>query len=383
VNGSEHSKRTALPLALAAARLGISSDALRMRLRRGKAKGFKRDGRLFVYLNEQPNKPVRLPAGAGEQEGVEGSRPGEHGPGAEAVHTKGEPAPAPGETAGVEPDSLPEQSLPVIVEFQKVELNRLLRDNTRLNRRLDQLMDEIRHLREMQQREQVLRQQDQVLRQQVQGTLERLTERLPLPGRSNALGAVSDTHGASESALPVSPPEPGASKSPLDAPYAYASGERIGEGTGQGPPEQSPREQDPLDQSPAQQGPLEQSPEEGNARATELAEILREVGESLRGLDAAPARMPDVPTMPSAAPTEHRSRDTAETGIGTGPRQRAGGTACRIPAELAESSDDDEARLLEILGRMGPSAEDRRTAARIMKRLLRSRGPASSRSSKS
>ena len=53
------SERQALPLAAAARRIGLSSDALRMRIYRGKAQGFKRDGRLFVYVegdqNEQAN----------------------------------------------------------------------------------------------------------------------------------------------------------------------------------------------------------------------------------------------------------------------------------------------------------------------------------------
>ena len=39
-----------LPLAVAAARLGIRPDALRMRINRGKIKGFKRGGRLFAVL---------------------------------------------------------------------------------------------------------------------------------------------------------------------------------------------------------------------------------------------------------------------------------------------------------------------------------------------
>ena len=86
--------------------------------------------------------------------------------------------------------------------------------------------------------------------------------------------------------------------------------------------------------------------------AADFAEILREVGESLRDLEAVAARAPGMPAEPAGT----RSPDTAEAGIEGGP------------------PDDQEGRLLEILGRMGPSAEDRRTAARIMKRLLRSRG---------
>ena len=329
MNEPEQSKRTALPLAVAAARLGISPDALRMRVRRGKEKGFKRDGRLFVALSEQPNELVRSTAAAGEQARLERSRPSGHGSGAPADRTDSGPAPAAGGTADAVPDGLPVNSLPVIVEYQKVELTRLLRDNTRLNRRLDQLMDELRHLHGMQRREQVLRQQDQALRQQVQGTLERLTERLAPPGRGAAGGAAG--------------PEPV---------YACTAEETTGAGTGQ--------------------GPAAQSPEETYAGAADLAEILREVGASLRGQDAAPTYAPSAPAMPRAAPTEPRSPDLAQPGAG--PMERAGHPFSPLSAERPEQLDDDEPRLLEILARMGPSAEDRRTAARLMKRLLRRRG---------
>ncbi|MCH8810132.1 MAG: hypothetical protein IH993_09930, partial [Proteobacteria bacterium] len=75
---------------------------------------------------------------------------------------------------------------------------------------------------------------------------------------------------------------------------------------------------------------------------------------------------------PPPAPPAKASAEPAGTEIGPPPQSAAAGA--RIPADLAEPPDDEGARLLEILGRMGPSAEDRRTAARIMKRLLRSRG---------
>ncbi|RMD62082.1 MAG: hypothetical protein D6826_08280 [Alphaproteobacteria bacterium] len=69
------------------------------------------------------------------------------------------------------------RALDVVVEFQKVELDRLVHENERLNRRLDEQFAEMRHLRELLQREQVLRQQEQSLRQQLQEILEHLTRR--------------------------------------------------------------------------------------------------------------------------------------------------------------------------------------------------------------
>ncbi len=442
MNQTEQPQRTALPLAVAAARLGISPDALRMRIRRGKAEGFKRAGRLFVYPNEQPNAPVRAAVRTDEQTALERGQAGEPGPSQEPFRDPNEFARAAGKDPGAGPGGAPEQALPVIVEFQKVELTRLLRDNTRLNQRLDQLMDEIGHLREMQQREQVLRQQDQALRQQTQGMIERLTERLSPPaappgptpatppaaspatprGRPPATpgipeeGAVSPTAGAAAGATddavdaavdaataggdiggdgarttaqdgaPCAEPEPPPAPdeiarftpaAPQDPPYAYAAGEAPGAGFGVEPGA---------------------SPEDALSAAAELAEILREVGESLRDLDAVPARAPEMPAplspeappepplapLPgpppeapakaSAEPAETRSPGTAEAGTEIGPARQSGAAGARIPADLAGPPDDEEARLVEILGRMGPSAEDRRTAARIMKRLLRSRG---------
>ena len=146
-----------LPLAAAAARLGIRPDALRMRINRGKIKGFKRDGRLFVVLESMPDQAQRTANTKTEQSAF------------------GQPerrADARIRGAASEPG---EPSMPLVIEFQKVELSRLLRDNTRLNNRLDQMMEELGHLREMQQREQVLRQQEQALRQRAQTLIERLT----------------------------------------------------------------------------------------------------------------------------------------------------------------------------------------------------------------
>jgi hypothetical protein len=73
------------PLAVAARILGISGDALRMRIHRGRAKGFKKGGRLFAVL--EPDDLALAPQGAAEASprpvkisrvgpAVEPSRPG-------------------------------------------------------------------------------------------------------------------------------------------------------------------------------------------------------------------------------------------------------------------------------------------------------------------
>ena len=67
MNESEQNDSDALPLALAAARLGISSDALRMRINRGKITGFKRGGRLFAVLDEAPRRAQRTARAETEQ----------------------------------------------------------------------------------------------------------------------------------------------------------------------------------------------------------------------------------------------------------------------------------------------------------------------------
>ena len=97
----ELSQRTALPLPEAAARLGISANALRMRVARGRAEGVRREGWLYVYVDA---------------------------PSADATAT----GPA-DDTASVEVDT--------ILELQKTELNRLLAENRRLNGRLDSLVE--------------------------------------------------------------------------------------------------------------------------------------------------------------------------------------------------------------------------------------------------
>lgn len=116
------------PVSVAAAMLGMSTDALRKRVKRGTAPGYRRSGRVFVdrqWLDDMRGRPrLRRP---GENESVAGA----------------------------------------VIELQKTELSRLLRDNSVLNDRLDGLLKG--HERE------------QVLRQQMQNILERLSERQSLP----------------------------------------------------------------------------------------------------------------------------------------------------------------------------------------------------------
>lgn len=107
-----------------------------MRLHRGKAAGFKRGGRLFVYVNDKANI-VRLGIGAGEAD---------------------------------------EHDLAAIVELQRIELSRLLRENDRLSRRTDRLMN--------------LYEREQALRHRMQETIDRLSQRFGGSG-----GEAADTAG--------------------------------------------------------------------------------------------------------------------------------------------------------------------------------------------
>jgi len=143
MSGAEQDGHHAVPLAEAAIRLGLTSDALRMRIRRGKAKGFKRGRQVYVWLREAT--PTPPPAAA--------------------------PRPA-ARTAAVSAGA--RDGLPLVVEIQKEEIGRLIQETERLNLRLDQHLEEARDLRQMLQREQVLRQQEQSLRHDVQRLLDRL-----------------------------------------------------------------------------------------------------------------------------------------------------------------------------------------------------------------
>ncbi len=424
MNKTEQSESDALPLAAAAACLGISPDALRMRINRGKIRGFKKSGRLFAVLEEAPKQAQRTTHAATEQ-----TTPGRFEQARERpsqVRSAGA-GPSRGEssrrTAAPEPG---EPALPLVVEFQKVELSRLLRDNSRLNRRFDQLMDELRHLREMQQREQVLRQQDQALRQRAQALIERLTAppvaaplppesappvAAPLPPESAPAAAAPPVSGpplsgpigpeAAPKNVPTSP-DAGSSVSAA-GPESTAPGDVPGDaaataGDGGDPPDLPPKNSTyayrvdmatpapppaPPPGSPAEAppGPPNECGEswEGARRDTaELADMLKEIGASLRGLYSAAAGAPgsaeaDPPPAPSPSVPGARRMPGPASGPPSGPA--SGPPSGPASGRPLGPPVDDAAGLLEILGRMGSSAEERRAAARLMRRLLKGRAP--------
>jgi hypothetical protein len=107
--------------------------------------------------------------------------------------------------------------------------------------------------------------------------------------------------------------------------------------------------------SPAGESSAGVSPEGARGDNAELADMLKDIGASLRAMDtsAVDARTGPPPAPPLAPPPAPGTR--------------------RAPGVVVRPPKDDEAGLLEILGRMGPSSEERRTAARLMKRLLKGR----------
>ncbi len=130
-------KQVGLTLVQAAAHLGITPNALRMRYRRGKVRGFKRGGRLFIELDDRTDRAEQT------------EQPSERVNGGDVARA----------------------------------FNFVLADNTRLNDRLDRLMQML--------------EREQVLRQQMQGQIERLTDRLALPspeaGGSDVVSRLEDT----------------------------------------------------------------------------------------------------------------------------------------------------------------------------------------------
>ncbi len=69
---------------------------------------------------------------------------------------------------GLEMTDSSQADLGYVVQFQSIELGRLVRDNKRLNERIDHLLDDIRGLRELQRRDQQLREKEQSLREKDQ-----------------------------------------------------------------------------------------------------------------------------------------------------------------------------------------------------------------------
>jgi len=133
---TEQIEQVALTLVQAAAQLGIKPTALRMRYKRGKVRGFKRDGRLFIELNKLSEQPPEQ----AEQSPKQNEQP-------------------------------PEQENEKNVAENGQEVSKafdfVVADNARLNDRLDRLVQML--------------EREQVLRQQMQSQIEQLTDRLALP----------------------------------------------------------------------------------------------------------------------------------------------------------------------------------------------------------
>jgi len=328
---AESEQNTALPLNEAAARFGITPDALRMRLRRGKVRGFKRDRRLFVYLDDLANIASEQHNGrcGTEDRADRDASAGRRGVGRPAQRSE----------------------LAVVIEFQKIELNRIVRENERLNRRVEELLEELRHLREIQQREQILRQQDQTLRAQGQNILEQLIARLGLPApaappEQRAAGTVVSPPGADSEAPTGARREPPSEARP--APAAFSRPPT--------PPEPVPEvaldsAAGPKPTEPSRPAHLPLAEEDTAA----LAEILREAGESLReSLPTVHSHSGDESAGERRPPPRGASlqgRPSLETQMPSGSRHGP-------PAQNLESP---------------PTEEERRNAARIMRRLFRSR----------
>lgn len=90
------------------------------------------------------------------------------------------------------PEQLSDQATEVVVELQRVELNRLLQENERLNARMDRLIQML--------------EREQVLRQQMQETVDDLSHRLALPRAAAAVA--TPTPPPSPPQRPVAAPQP-------------------------------------------------------------------------------------------------------------------------------------------------------------------------------
>ncbi len=107
---------------------------------------------------------------------------------------------------------LPEEDVNAVVEFQAIELERLLRDNQRLNKRIDYLIEEVGGLRRLQSREQALRERehnlrerDHALHQETQNSLLGFMEKAILPRRkADATHALADIHSTPQDRLAIS-----------------------------------------------------------------------------------------------------------------------------------------------------------------------------------
>jgi len=154
VNMTEHQteqiEQVALTLVQAAAQLGIKPAALRMRYKRGKVRGFKRGGRLFIELNNLDEQPPEQT----EQSPEQNEQPPEQENGKNVAGNG--------------------QEISKAFDF-------VVADNARLNDRLDRLVQML--------------EREQVLRQQMQSQIEQLTDRLALPAarESDVASRLEDT----------------------------------------------------------------------------------------------------------------------------------------------------------------------------------------------
>lgn len=148
----EQSEQTALTIVQAAERLKVNPATVRMRYKRGKLDGFKEGGRIYVYLNKQ----------------------GKH------TEQKGEHSPEQSEQQGEQASTFNEFT----IELQRTELNRVLKENERLNGRLERMEERVDGLLASHAQE---RDREQVLRQQMQNQLDALTIRPALPPMDDEL----------------------------------------------------------------------------------------------------------------------------------------------------------------------------------------------------
>ncbi len=227
----------AVPLAEAATRLGLTSDALRMRIRRGKANGFKRGGQVYVWLQEDAFGTPPVEAARA------GASPGNH--------------PSPSSSTERDP-------WPMVVEVQKDEIARLIQETERLNARLDRHLDEVKEMRQMLQREQVLRQQEQSLRRDVQRLLDRLIAHPALLGSRWTAARPEPTH-------------------PAERPTE--TGKQAGPPAGSRPPSDPGMHDENI----------------------ALAEMLKEIGQSLREMEARDMAGPDVSPEKPPGESENES----------------------------------------------------------------------------
>jgi excisionase family DNA binding protein len=132
---TEQTEQISLTIQQAAVRLGISSDAVRMRFKRGRIRGYKKGGRIWIVLDNSSDMIER---------------------------SSGQSAPQ-------------DDGWTLAARLQTEQLERLKQDNERLNARIDQLMAVV--------------EREQILRRQTQVQLARLLERMGAPGADPKTGA--------------------------------------------------------------------------------------------------------------------------------------------------------------------------------------------------